>query len=95
MHGGDVVISEQGDTKRAIGVYGATINIAARLEQAAKTLGESCSLFRRYRRPPWRKQRPPRFHRRYGGQGNLRSRRNVQISRRGVAIRAMCVVRAA
>ena len=42
VHGGDVVISEQGDTKRAIGVYGATINIAARLEQAAKTLGESC-----------------------------------------------------
>ncbi|MCZ6637400.1 MAG: adenylate/guanylate cyclase domain-containing protein [Alphaproteobacteria bacterium] len=42
VHGGDVVISEQGDTKRAIGVYGDPINIAARLEQAAKEIGETC-----------------------------------------------------
>src|SRR5271170_912872 len=37
VHGGEVVVSEQGDTKRAIGVYGTTINIAARMEEAAKT----------------------------------------------------------
>ena len=37
-----MVISEQGDVKRAIGVYGDTINIAARMEQTAKTRGESC-----------------------------------------------------
>lgn len=42
VHGGDVVISEQGDAKRAIGVYGDTINIAARMEQQAKALGEQC-----------------------------------------------------
>ena len=42
IHGGEVAISEQGDAKRAIGVYGETINIAARMEQAAKSLGETC-----------------------------------------------------
>ena len=42
VHGGDVVISEQGDTKRAIGVYGDNINIAARMEQTAKTRGKDC-----------------------------------------------------
>ncbi len=42
VHGGDVVISEQGDAKRSIGVYGDTINIAARIEQQAKALGEQC-----------------------------------------------------
>ena len=42
VHGGDVAISEQGDTKRAIGVYGATINIAARMEQTAKKLRVGC-----------------------------------------------------
>jgi len=36
VHGGPVVIAEQGDTKRAIGVYGDAINIAARMEQIAK-----------------------------------------------------------
>src|SRR5215831_2006586 len=36
IHGGEVVVSEQGDTKRAIGVYGSTINIAARMEEVAK-----------------------------------------------------------
>jgi len=36
VHGGEVVVSEQGDTKRSIGVYGDTINIAARMEDAAK-----------------------------------------------------------
>lgn len=38
IHGGDIVTSEEGDTKRAIGYYGETIHIAARLEQMAKTL---------------------------------------------------------
>ncbi len=42
VHGGDVVVSEQGDTKRAIGVYGSTINISARMEEAAKAHGVSC-----------------------------------------------------
>ena len=44
VHGGDVVVSEQGDTKRSIGIYGDAINIAARMEQAAKAHGVSCIL---------------------------------------------------
>ena len=42
IHGGDVVVSEQGDTKRAIGVYGDPINIAARMEGAARTHNVAC-----------------------------------------------------
>jgi adenylate cyclase len=42
VHGGEVVVSEQGDTKRAIGVYGSTINIAARMEEAAKAHDVAC-----------------------------------------------------
>ena len=42
VHGGEIVISEQGDTKRAIGIYGNTINIAARMEEAAKVHGVAC-----------------------------------------------------
>lgn len=42
VHGGDVVVSVQGDTKRSIGVYGDTINIAARMEEAAKAHGVAC-----------------------------------------------------
>jgi len=42
VHGGEVVVSEQGDTKRAIGVYGSTINIAARMEEAAKAHEVAC-----------------------------------------------------
>ena len=42
VHGGEVVVSEQGDTKRAIGVYGSTINIAARMEEAAKAHNIPC-----------------------------------------------------
>jgi class 3 adenylate cyclase len=38
------VVSEQGDTKRAIGVYGTTINIAARMEEAAKTHNIACAI---------------------------------------------------
>lgn len=30
LHGGNVIVSEQGDTKRSIGIYGDPINIAAR-----------------------------------------------------------------
>jgi class 3 adenylate cyclase len=44
VHGGEVVVSEQGDTKRAIGVYGTTINIAARMEEAAKAHGIACAI---------------------------------------------------
>ena len=42
VHGGDVVVSEQGDDRRSIGIYGDTINIAARMEQAAKERGVRC-----------------------------------------------------
>lgn len=42
VHGGRVVISEEGDTKRAIGIYGDPINIAARMEQTAKSRGLEC-----------------------------------------------------
>jgi adenylate cyclase len=42
VHGGEVVVSEQGDTKRGIGVYGSTINIAARMEEAAKAHNVRC-----------------------------------------------------
>jgi adenylate cyclase len=44
VHGGDVVVSVQGDTKRSIGIYGDTINIAARMEEAAKTHGVRCAI---------------------------------------------------
>ncbi len=44
VHGGSIVTSEEGDTKRAIGFYGDTIHIAARLEQKAKKLGTDCVL---------------------------------------------------
>lgn len=44
IHGGDVVVSEQGDTKRSIGIYGSTINIAARMEEAAKEHGVACAI---------------------------------------------------
>ncbi|MGH7048327.1 MAG: adenylate/guanylate cyclase domain-containing protein [Stellaceae bacterium] len=44
VHGGDVVVSEQGDTKRSIGIYGSTINIASHLEEAAKTHGVACAI---------------------------------------------------
>jgi adenylate cyclase len=44
VHGGDVVVSEQGDTKRSIGIYGSTINIASRIEEAAKEHGVACAI---------------------------------------------------
>ena len=42
IHGGDVVVSEQGDAKRSIGIYGDAINIAARMEEAARTHNVRC-----------------------------------------------------
>lgn len=42
VHGGTIVTSEEGDTRRAIGYYGDTIHIAARLERIAKELGVNC-----------------------------------------------------
>ncbi len=39
IHGGEIVVSEEGDVRRAIGFYGDTIHIAARMEQKAKELG--------------------------------------------------------
>ena len=44
VHGGDVVVSEQGDTKRSIGIYGSTINIASHMEDAAKGHGVACAI---------------------------------------------------
>lgn len=44
IHGGDVVVSEQGDTKRSIGIYGSTINIASRMEEAAKVHRVLCAI---------------------------------------------------
>jgi adenylate cyclase len=44
VHGGDVVVSEQGDTKRSIGIYGSTINLASRMEEAAKTHAVACAI---------------------------------------------------
>jgi class 3 adenylate cyclase len=39
-----VIVSEQGDTKRSIGIYGDPINIAARMEDAARRHGVLCVL---------------------------------------------------
>ena len=44
LHGGNVIVSEQGDTKRSIGIYGDPINIAARMEEAARRHGVPCVL---------------------------------------------------
>ena len=44
LHGGNVIVSEQGDTKRSIGIYGDPINIAARMEDAARRHGVPCVL---------------------------------------------------
>lgn len=44
VHGGEIVISEEGDIKRDIGHYGDTMNIAARMEQKAKELRHDCIL---------------------------------------------------
>ena len=42
IHGGEVVIAEQGDTKRAIGIFGDAINLAARMEEIAKQRRVGC-----------------------------------------------------
>ena len=42
IHGGEVVVSEQGDAKRSIGIFGDAINIAARMEEAARARGVRC-----------------------------------------------------
>ncbi len=44
LHCGQIVVCEEGDVKRAIGYYGETIHIAARLEQQAKTMNRDCLL---------------------------------------------------
>ena len=44
VHGGPIVTCEEGDTKRAIGFYGDTVHLAARLEQKARELGLGCVL---------------------------------------------------
>jgi adenylate cyclase len=42
IHGGEVIVSEQGDVKRSIGIYGDAINIAARMEEAAQAHDVRC-----------------------------------------------------
>jgi class 3 adenylate cyclase len=42
IHGGEVIVSEQGDAKRSIGIYGDPINIAARMEEAARAHNARC-----------------------------------------------------
>jgi adenylate cyclase len=42
IHGGDVIVSEQGDARRSIGIYGDAINIAARMEEAARNHDVRC-----------------------------------------------------
>ena len=42
IHGGAVIVSEQGDAKRSIGIYGDAINIAARMEEAARAHSVRC-----------------------------------------------------
>ena len=42
IHGGAVIVSEQGDAKRSIGIYGDAINIAARMEEAARAHHVRC-----------------------------------------------------
>jgi adenylate cyclase len=46
IHGGNVIVSEQGDAKRSIGIYGDAINIAARMEEAARAHHVSCVISR-------------------------------------------------
>jgi adenylate cyclase len=42
IHGGAVIVSEQGDARRSIGIYGDAINIAARMEEAARAHNVRC-----------------------------------------------------
>lgn len=44
IHGGDVIVCEEGDVRRNIAFYGDTINIAARMESKAKEAGMDCIL---------------------------------------------------
>ena len=42
IHGGDVIVCEEGDIRRNIAYYGETINIAARMETKAKEVNMDC-----------------------------------------------------
>jgi adenylate cyclase len=44
VHGDEIVTSEEGDTRRAIGFYGDAINIAARIEALARDFEGQCLL---------------------------------------------------
>jgi adenylate cyclase len=44
IHGGDVIVCEEGDIRRNIAFYGDAINIAARMETKAKEVGMDCIL---------------------------------------------------
>ncbi len=42
VHGGEVVVREQGDIRRGIGIFGEVINVASRMEEAARTHNVGC-----------------------------------------------------
>jgi adenylate cyclase len=42
IHGGEIITCEEGDLRRNIAFYGETINIAARMEAKAKSVGMDC-----------------------------------------------------
>jgi len=42
IHGGEIITCEEGDLRRNIAFYGDTINIAARMEAKAKSVGMDC-----------------------------------------------------
>jgi class 3 adenylate cyclase len=56
IHGGEVVVSQEGDIRRAIGIWGDAINVAARLAHAGGVLGKPCIILARRR---CRNRRPP------------------------------------
>jgi class 3 adenylate cyclase len=46
IHDGEVVVSQEGDIRRAIGIWGDAINVAACLEHAGGVLGKPCIISR-------------------------------------------------
>ena len=78
IHGGDVIVSEQGDAKRSIGIYGDAINIAARMEEAARAYDVRCVISETVAGV----LSDPRLRpcdRLGAGQGHLRSDRDLRI----------------
>ena len=63
VHAGPVVVSECGDTKRQIALFGDTINVAARLcdhsEAAGEALVASADMLTGHGDPAWTERRQP------------------------------------